>query len=54
MRKRLHREQYRVAYFSVSVPLRGLDMRKQQYDIKKEESRNVSVPLRGLDMRKLL
>ena len=36
----------------VSVPLRGLDMRKHCEDSDSTEIKDVSVPLRGLDMRK--
>ena len=36
----------------VSVPLRGLDMRKLPGRITKNWGEKVSVPLRGLDMRK--
>ena len=37
----------------VSVPLRGLDMRKQnELNGLLIQERSVSVPLRGLDMRK--
>ena len=39
---------------TVSVPLRGLDMRKQIKDVEAGKGSLVSVPLRGLDMRKLL
>ena len=39
-------------YSGVSVPLRGLDMRKPDMGKQHQRNRNVSVPLRGLDMRK--
>ncbi len=49
------RSQWRITQIklSVSVPLRGLDMRKLEvWDIVQTDD-GVSVPLRGLDMRKL-
>ena len=56
MRKLAIRDNTKEAIRKVSVPLRGLDMRKPRdiplFEMGFKVNEDVSVPLRGLDMRK--